>query len=282
MKSLKFITTGICLLLSALMVEAQDNGANLHSEPQYECIYSYIINSDVQETYSAVLQIGKEFTRFTDYTAYAVDSLSFSTSASDEEKAKFEEAKRLSMYYFDQEIWQNFSQGEMTVSMEVSPNIMEYKEELGLMNWTLEEGCETICGYQCNKATASYGGREWVVWYAPQIPSTAGPWKFNGLPGLILAASDSESKHKFEAIAFRSGTVPVVKAANAAAFQSSREKVLKAKLTSENDIKEGKMPGITEVKSVQIYKTSAGTNIVYINGVARRPRPNGYQPIELE
>ena len=170
----------------------------------------------------------------------------------------------------------------MSVIMEVSPNLMAYSEELGLMEWNLEEGDKTICGYLCNKATTSYGGREWTVWYAPGIPSSSGPWKFNGLPGLILAARDSESKHEFEAIAFRKGTIPVVKATDVTVFQSTRDKVLQAKTATEKDIKDGKMPGIAEVKNVSIYKTLDGGNIIYINGVARRPRPNGYQPLELK
>ena len=261
---------------------AQDREAFLQCEPQYECIYRYDINNEIQETYSTVLQIGRDFTRFFDYTAYAVDSLSYVAGASTEEKEKLEERRRTSMFYFDSEIWQNQPSDAMTVVMEVSPNLMGYTEELGSMNWNLEDGNKTICGYVCNKATTSYGGRIWVVWYAPEIPSTAGPWKFNGLPGLILAAKDSESIHEFEAIAFRKGTTPVVKTENATVFQSTKDKVLKSKLSAEKDITDGKMPGIEEVKNISIYKTLDGNNIVYINGVARRPRPNGYQPLELE
>jgi GLPGLI family protein len=261
---------------------AQDSGALLQCEPLYECFYRYDIHDEVQETYSTVLQIGKDFSRFYDYSAYAVDSLSHVAGASVEERNRLEEMRRTSMFYFDSEIWQNQPSDAMTVVMEVSPNLMGYTEELGSMNWNLEDGNETICGYVCNKATTSYGGRNWVVWYAPEIPSTAGPWKFNGLPGLILAAKDSESIHEFEAIAFRKGTTPVVKTENATVFQSTRDKVLKSKLSTEKDIKDGKWPGVEEVKYIGVYKTLDGNNIVYINGVARRPRPNGYQPLELE
>lgn len=261
---------------------AQNRETSLQCEPQYECIYRYDINEEIRETYSAVLQIGRDFSRFLDYAAYTVDSLSFVAGASQEERNKLEERRNTSMYYFDSEVWQNQPNDAMTVVMEVSPNLMGYTEDLGSMNWNLEDGNETICGYICNKATTSYGGRDWVVWYAPEIPSTAGPWKFNGLPGLILAAKDSESIHEFEAIAFRKGMTPVVKTENTTVFQSTRDKVLKSKLSTEKDIKDGKWPGPEEVKYIDIYKTLDGNNIVYINGVARRPRPNGYQPLELE
>lgn len=41
-------------------------------------------------------------------------------------------------------------------------------------------------------------------------------------------------------------------------------------------------PYLFERANIGVYKTLDGNNIVYINGVARRPRPNGYQPLELK
>lgn len=269
-------------LLFAPWAQAQNSDSRLQCDPLYECIYSYTINSEIQETYSTVLQIGKEFNRFYDYSAFAVDSLSFSPGASKDEKDKLEERRLTSMYYFDSEIWQGVPNDGMTVMMEVSPNFMSYEEELNMMDWTLEEGTKTICGYLCNKATTTYGGRDWTVWYAPDIPVSAGPWKFNGLPGLVMAAIDSESLHEFSAITFRKGTVPVSKTNDATVFQSTRDKVLKSKLTAEKDIQNGKYPNVSEVKYINIHRTLDGKDIVYINGVARRPRPNGYKPLELQ
>ena len=283
MNRIRKALTIIILFVSPVWVMFAQNDVMLsRCAPLYECIYKYTINGEVQETYSTVLQIGKDFTRFYDYTAYAVDSLSFVPGAPEEEKTRLVEICRTSMFYFDSEIWQNLPAEAMTVVMEVSPNRMAYQEDLGSMTWNLEEGNKVISGYTCNKATTTYGGRDWTVWYAPEIPSTAGPWKFNGLPGLILAAGDSESLHEFEAIAFRKGTTPVVLAKDATVFQSTRKNALKAKLVAEKDIAAGRMPGPSEVREVSIIKTLDGSNIVYINGVARRPRPNGYQPLELE
>ena len=266
----------------ASMEQAKKPATYLRSEPLYECIYSFDINCNVHEVYSVVLQMGKDFNRFYDYSAYAVDSLSVSPDASADDVNRFEERRLTSMFYFDSEVWQGLPDGAMTVVVEASPNFMSYEEELDAMEWTLEEGSETVCGYLCNKATTTYGGRGWTVWYAPDIPSTAGPWKFNGLPGLILAAKDSESLYEFKAITFRKGVVPVLKKEDATIYQSTRGKVLKAKIVAENDVQSGKMPGPSEVRYISIHRTSDGNNIVYINGVARRPRPNGYQPLELE
>lgn len=34
-------------------------------------------------------------------------------------------------------------------------------------------------GYQCHAATCSYGGRNWKVYYASDIPLPYGPWMLN-------------------------------------------------------------------------------------------------------
>ena len=278
----KTILVVLCVFLLSFRGYAQIGNIDSRCEPQYECIYSYIINEGIQETYTTVLQIGKEFCRFYDYTAYMVDSLSYVPDFSEEQMSKYTVLRRTSMFYFDSEIWQNLPADMMTVIMEVSPNRMSYQEGMGEMKWVLEDGIATICGYSCSKASTIYGGRKWTVWYAPDIPSPAGPWKFNGLPGLILAASDQESKHEFRAITFRKGVTPVVKTNDVTIFASTREKTLSAKSMSEKEIASGKMPSVSEVRDVSIIKTRDGNSIIYINGVARRPRPNGYQPLELE
>ena len=63
--------------------------------------------------------------------------------------------------------------------------------------WKLEDGDTTIVEYACHKATTHFKGRTWHVWYAPDIPISEGPWKLSGLPGLILAAKDSEGLFSF-------------------------------------------------------------------------------------
>lgn len=81
--------------------------------------------------------------------------------------------------------------------------------------WELLDGTDTLLGYQCRLAAIRYGGRIYTAWYAPDIPVSDGPWKFCGLPGLILKIEDSESLFLFEAIGIErveSGVITVDKA----------------------------------------------------------------------
>ncbi len=66
--------------------------------------------------------------------------------------------------------------------------------------WELLQETDTILGYNCLKATTSYAGRKYEVWFAPDIPFNDGPWKFYGLPGLILKAEDENRLFQFVAI----------------------------------------------------------------------------------
>lgn len=47
--------------------------------------------------------------------------------------------------------------------------------------------------YECKKATTFFRGRNYTAWYTEQVPLSIGPWKFHGLPGLIVQISDTEN-----------------------------------------------------------------------------------------
>lgn len=75
---------------------------------------------------------------------------------------------------------------------------IEYVESLPQFEWELMETVDTVAGYVCSKAKTSFRGREWTVWFTMEIPISAGPWKFNGLPGLILKAQDDKLDYIWE------------------------------------------------------------------------------------
>lgn len=78
----------------------------------------------------------------------------------------------------------------------------EYEEEISL-DWVLVNQSKNILGYDCKKATVSYGGRDWTAWYSLSLPYNAGPYKFTGLPGLILEVVDATGDFQFTAIGLK-------------------------------------------------------------------------------
>jgi GLPGLI family protein len=70
--------------------------------------------------------------------------------------------------------------------------ILEISEKITYFNWNLifdEE--KKIGNYICKKATTKFRGREYTAWYYEDVPAFFGPWKFNGLPGLIIEIYDN-------------------------------------------------------------------------------------------
>lgn len=73
-------------------------------------------------------------------------------------------------------------------------------EELASQTWEITDDTTSIKGYLCNKATTSFRGRDYSAWFALDIPINDGPWKFYGLPGLILKVEDKEHIFKFSLV----------------------------------------------------------------------------------
>ena len=86
--------------------------------------------------------------------------------------------------------------GRMTVREDVPAHRYEYTEPTG-MTWNLLDDTLTVSGYHCQKATTTYGGRSWTAYYTEDVPSTAGPWKLHGCPGLIVMAATDDGIFSF-------------------------------------------------------------------------------------
>ena len=56
--------------------------------------------------------------------------------------------------------------------------------------WSITNESKIIQNLKCMKATTSFRGRKYEAWFTPTVPIPAGPWKFFGLPGLIIEIKD--------------------------------------------------------------------------------------------
>ena len=248
----------------------------------YECLYEYKVTNSksITDTYTTILQIGRDCSSFMDYTAFQSDSVNASPHASDEDIKKYQMQKMKNSLFFDQTVLQNHPQGEMSVYSVIPPDYYMYKEKLRPIQWSLGNETDTVCGYVCKKATGEYGGRKWVVWYSPEIPTPYGPWKFCGLPGLVMLAHDTENIHRFEAITFRKGTLPIAVPDIPNMVTVERNKFVKSK----NRFEEDPMNNIPleSISDMTVQKDEEGKSSILINGVQLRIRPNGYTPLELK
>lgn len=73
---------------------------------------------------------------------------------------------------------------------------VNYLDESNI-KWTISADRKIIGGYEVIKATSKFRGRNYLAWFSDEIPVNAGPWKFNGLPGLILEVTSTDGAVKF-------------------------------------------------------------------------------------
>lgn len=71
------------------------------------------------------------------------------------------------------------------------------KEKKPEIDWKIKNETKKIGRYECRKAEAEFRGRNYTGWFTTEIPLPFGPWKLQGLPGLILEAYDTKKEVYF-------------------------------------------------------------------------------------
>ena len=77
---------------------------------------------------------------------------------------------------------------------------MLIKENPFKWNWKLLGEKKKIGKFNCQNASIEFRGRTFIAWFTTDIPVAFGPYKFKGLPGLILEVYDSEKLWYIKAI----------------------------------------------------------------------------------
>lgn len=68
------------------------------------------------------------------------------------------------------------------------------------INWITTNETKKVQDFTLQKATATFGGRNWVAWFNKDIPFNEGPFKFRGLPGLIFEIYDTKKNFIYNLI----------------------------------------------------------------------------------
>mgnify|MGYP001648646412 FL=1 len=191
-----------------------------------ECIYEYRVrDAEKSETYFDILQLGREYTKYFGYPRYQVDSVIYRR---DINKITMQEAGEIHNRYLYHNaspyvlLIQNWTK-EISCYDRVFTDHYVYTDSASIA-WQLGEGSEMVCGHTCSMATAHFRGREWTAYYAPDIPVGRGPWKFGGLPGLILRIEDSTGDQRFTAISIRTAHSDISLERTSSWFKTTRER----------------------------------------------------------
>lgn len=188
---------------------------------------------------------------------------------------------RAESYCHVPEVWTNYPDGQMTVRDAIPPTIYETREERKPISWTLSDDTVTVGGYLCKTATCLFHGRQWTVRYAEDIPTSAGPWKLCGLPGLILKAETDNGVHRFTITEIGRSTAPIYYETSAITMKTSEEKLIKNRIRTFGNRLYLKNPW-DFTRNNSMADEVCDTEGQLINGVYVHDKPHVYQPLELE
>ncbi|MCI1733695.1 MAG: GLPGLI family protein [Bacteroidales bacterium] len=151
-----------------------------------------------------LLQVGKNISKCFSYKTFQKDSLIEVTPA-DQIMANLEKFNGGVTF----NIYHNYPDGKLTYTDNILMDSFLYTEPEPEIDWTLQPETKEVIGYSCNRATCTFRGRNYEAWYTNEIPSSLGPWKFRGLPGLILSVKDDSGIISYEATGLRKCSHPI-------------------------------------------------------------------------
>ncbi len=128
--------------------------------------------------------------------------------------------------------------GEIVYSDLVMNEAIGYREGNDF-KWQIIKEFGEVAGLKCQKAVTEKFGRKWTVCFSAVSPFMFGPYKFNGLPGLILEVEDDENHYQFRMTGIKKieGTFPLSRLNQVKVF--SKSDYLRVKDNLESDFSLG-------------------------------------------
>ncbi|OPB97247.1 GLPGLI family protein [Elizabethkingia occulta] len=169
------------LILSIIFIKAQ----SIRFEYELSCLNDSL--SKNYQKFNTVLEISSDSKKFYDMDIYKYDSI--------------QSKKGVSGYMntgFDQNLLKLKSDGVNQAFQNINNEDHYRLQSKDEFNWTIIKEENNIKGYKLQKAVTNFGGREWIAWFTQDIPIPEGPYKFEGLPGLIVEINDSKNHYHYE------------------------------------------------------------------------------------
>lgn len=181
-------------------------------ESQYVVVYEMSYLKDISKPDriyhdEIILEISGEYSKSYSYKMFHYDS-----TYTDSNKKGAHNYPSPKSSAFPVDVVKNYRENDMTVYHRAPSDgpIFEYEESMNLFDWKMTSEMMEILGYSCFRATCDFRGRKWNAWFTMDIPLQEGPWKFNGLPGLILKIEDENGDYMFDCIRINNEKRPIL------------------------------------------------------------------------
>jgi GLPGLI family protein len=168
----------------------------------YELTFKPKKDSTKTEKEGVILDITNEKSLYRDFLAVSQDSILKITVEKMQKSGIFQDmSKVIRQPKFSHKIYKSYPTMKVQYIDAVlnggRPLYLSYSEEIKI-SWKIENEKKKIGEYEAQKATTEFGGRKWTAWFAESIPFPDGPYKFSGLPGLIVKIEDAEKNYSWE------------------------------------------------------------------------------------
>jgi GLPGLI family protein len=128
------------------------------------------------------------------------------------------------------------------------------------IKWKIARDTASFAGLHCQKATGYFKGRDYIVWFCPDLPVRTGPWKLSGLPGTIIEAYDTKKDVVFK-------------------FDGLEKAVLTPQESKKNG-EENKNSGGSVTLTVGMNNTDADPNIIELPAKAIRTNQREFDKLQ--
>ncbi|GAB0154955.1 hypothetical protein CHRYSEOSP005_02150 [Chryseobacterium sp. Alg-005] len=186
----------ILLVFSFAIINAQ----NMANRFFYELTYKPNKDSAKLEKEMMTLDIDKNKSVYQSYELIGLDSLANVMIQKAMESGNMPDEKSLSNRkptQFLHRIFKNYPVQEIVYKDQILMDYYSYRENPGI-SWKISDEKQKFGAYTTQKATTEFGGRKWIAWFTTEIPFQDGPYKFYGLPGLIVKVEDDAKNYSWE------------------------------------------------------------------------------------
>ncbi|HKL34883.1 MAG TPA: GLPGLI family protein [Salegentibacter sp.] len=172
------------------------------------------------------LYVGNKISIFASRGRVMRDSLKLHLQDRDLSSIDFGERAKRTKTEFESVIYKGFPEAKISYSYKILRDKLTYEEDLNQFSWEILPETQTIQGYKTQKAKTSFAGRNYIAWFTSEIPISDGPYKFNGLPGLILEIMDAKNHYHYKLASFEKINSDKVVLKTSNFLKSDKEEVL--------------------------------------------------------
>lgn len=176
---------------------------------QAESRYVYLLThqkdsldkADIGEEYF-ILERGKGKSQFMSLNSYKRDSVMAEMANGSNTQISKLDLTAIPKTNFTYRIVKDPAKKQVLFYDKIIRNDFVYEENPDF-KWKITDEKNNIGKLKCQAALLSYAGRNYKAWFTNDIPVSDGPYKFYGLPGLIVEMEDSGKQYIFELLSYK-------------------------------------------------------------------------------